>query len=116
MFALILPGKKTIKGVAEDISASELARYFGKPALIHGKAFYRPSGSILRIEADQIEGPRENDLDVFGKEPWPLRGRALDLKSIDKAQGPRSGINAIIGQWPGDETDEELYEYLESLA
>jgi hypothetical protein len=31
-------------------------------------------------------------------------------------QGPRSGINAIFGRWPGDESDEEIMEALERLS
>lgn len=33
--------------------------------------------------------------------------RKLDLNTLRQPQGPSSGINAIIGKWPGDEIDEE---------
>jgi hypothetical protein len=36
----------------------------------------------------------------------------LDLKALHVPQGPNSGINAIIGKWPGDEglgDDEERF-------
>ena len=31
-------------------------------------------------------------------------------------QGPDSGLNAILGQWPGDETDDEITAELENLS
>jgi hypothetical protein len=45
----------------------------------------------------------------------PLVGR-LDLKALHVPQGPDSGINAIIGKWPGDESEEEILALLEELS
>jgi hypothetical protein len=40
----------------------------------------------------------------------------MDLKALHVPQGPDSGINAIIGKWPGDESDEEIFALLEELS
>jgi hypothetical protein len=45
----------------------------------------------------------------------PLVGR-IDLKALHVPQGPRSGINAIIGKWPGNESEEEVLAMLEELS
>lgn len=45
----------------------------------------------------------------------PLIGK-LDLKALHVPQGPKSGINAIIGKWPGDESEEEILALLEELS
>jgi hypothetical protein len=49
----------------------------------------------------------------------PLMGR-LDLKSLHVPQGPDSGINAIIGKWPGDEglgeDEERLIALIEEIS
>ena len=45
----------------------------------------------------------------------PLVGR-LDLKALHVPQGPDSGINAIMGKWPGDESEEEILALLEELS
>jgi hypothetical protein len=42
--------------------------------------------------------------------------RKLDRRALHKLQGPDSGINAIIGRWPGDESDEEIVALLEELS
>jgi hypothetical protein len=44
------------------------------------------------------------------------RGTPDELQSLRQPQGPRSGINAIIGRWPGDESDEEAARALEELS
>jgi len=68
---------------------------------------FKPSGAPLRIEAERIELATEVDLRLFGRAP-SSHARNLDLRELRRQQGPRSGINAIIGQWPGDESDEEF--------
>jgi hypothetical protein len=45
----------------------------------------------------------------------PLVG-TLDLKALHVPQGPDSGINAIMGKWPGDESEEEILALLEDLS
>jgi hypothetical protein len=42
--------------------------------------------------------------------------RRLDLKALHVPQGPDSGINAIMGKWPGDESEEEILAALEELS
>jgi hypothetical protein len=59
--------------------------------------------------------PREDDAD-----PQPVRRRPLvrrlDIAALHQPQGPDSGINAIIGKWPGDESEEEILALLEELS
>lgn len=45
----------------------------------------------------------------------PLVGK-LDLKALHQPQGPNSGINAIMGKWPGDESEEEILALLEEMS
>jgi len=33
-----------------------------------------------------------------------------------KPQGSKSGINAIVGRWPGEETEEEITAILEEVS
>jgi hypothetical protein len=59
--------------------------------------------------------PSEEPKDQQPVERRPLVGK-LDLKALHQPQGPDSGINAIIGKWPGDETDEEILALLEEMS
>lgn len=42
--------------------------------------------------------------------------RKLDLEALHQPQGPDSGLNAIMGKWPGDESDEEILALLEEMS
>lgn len=53
--------------------------------------------------------PREED----DADQQPVRRRTLvrklDIAALHQPQGPNSGINAIIGKWPGDDLSEEEF-------
>ena len=108
-FKLVLEGGGSVRGVVttEAIASRELARFFGRKVAVEGQAHFRPSGTPLRIDAERLTEASAADLAVFSAPPMPLGGE-LEIKALARTQGPRSGVAAIFGQWPGDETDEEF--------
>jgi hypothetical protein len=52
------------------------------------------------------------------EKPAPQSGilKKFDPSVLDRPQGPDSGLNAVMGKWPGDETDEEILALLEKLS
>lgn len=40
----------------------------------------------------------------------------LDVAALHQPQGPRSGINRVIGRQPGDESDEDVTVALSELS
>ena len=114
MFTLLLESGKSVKGIANELAAKQLAEQFGQSVVVAGTAVFRASGALLRIEADSIE-PAGSDAAVWARVPTPLF-RIMDTVSLREPQGPRSGVNAVIGQWPGDESDEEIATALRELS
>lgn len=115
-FTLVLPSGEVLRGVAiEPIDPSELASLFGQSTLVSGYAKFRPSGSLLRIEAERLEPASENDVAVFAAPPAPLF-QALEPRDLRRSQDSRSGVAAIFGKWPGDETDEQVEAALAELS
>lgn len=114
MFTLLVDDGKAVKGIAEGIAAEQLAGLFGQSVTVAGMAVFRPSGSLLRIEAESVEasGP---DAAVWARVPAPLF-RGLDMAGLRQPQGLRSGVNAIVGRWPGEETEEEIAAALRELS
>lgn len=55
-FTLVLPSGDKLRGIATspDIRAAQLASLFGEQATVTGIAKFRPSGKMLRIEAEAI--------------------------------------------------------------
>ena len=114
VFSLVLEEGGTLRGIAEGVDPQVLASLWGKKATVSAMSVFRPSGRVLRLEADHIE-PAGEDFSLWSIEPKPLH-QPTDERTLRKPQGPRSGLNAIIGQWPGDETDEEIFRALEELS
>jgi len=114
MFTLLVESGKSVKGIADGLAAKQLVELFGQSVVVSGIAVFRASGALLRIDADSIE-PAGSDAAVWARVPTPLF-RIMDTVSLRQPQGPRSGVNAVIGQWPGDESDEEIAIALRELS
>ena len=113
-FGLQLDDGSEVPGVLENADEVEQMRnFFGKRVLILGKAIYRPSGSLLRIDAHAIEHGEEQP-SIFSKIP-PARSRRVPLtRKVSAGQGWDS-FSAYFGGWPGDETDEQWNEMMLEL-
>ena len=85
----------------------------GQGILVMGKAIYRPSGKLLRIDAAELVRASEHD-QFFSKMPKPKNDK-FDLNEIFRQQKHKRGIAAIYGKWPGDETDEEILAALKEM-
>jgi hypothetical protein len=114
-FTLILQSGEQVGGVLAEGDPEDLAQFFGKTAVVSGMAQFRPSGSLLRVDADQVEPAGDADLILWSEPPKPLFA-GLDQRELRRSQGPRSGINAILGAWPGEETEDELFALLEEMS
>ena len=114
VLGFILESGAHIKGVAEGVDPKEIRGLLGDQVLLSGLAVFRPSGSVLRIEVDGVE-PAKGDLSVWTAEPRPIYART-DLRKLRRPQTPLTGLSAAFGQWPGDETDEEIFTILEELS
>lgn len=113
-FEVQLDDQQIVRGVLADGGVDDVKDLLNRRVLVLGKAIYRASGRLLRIEADSISaGEKESNL--WSRLPEAGTGR-LDVTRLRKVQGPRSGMAAIMGQWPGQETDEEISKALEMLS
>ena len=113
-FALKLEDGQEIRGVLVEGEIVKLAEFLRERVLLLGQSVFRPSGRLLRIDADsmQLAG---HESSIWSQMPTPGAGK-LDLGEFRRAQGPRSGVAAVIGHWPGDETDAEVNEALEEMS
>lgn len=104
-FGLQLDDGSEVHGVLENSEEVEqLRKFFGQRVLILGRAVYRPSGSLLRIDAHAIEHG-ENLPSIFSKVP-PAHSRRIPLtRKVSASQG-WDAFSAYFGRWPGDESDE----------
>lgn len=113
-FSVLLDSGEKVVGVFADDQMDAMQELWRKRVLVLGTAVYRASGRLLRIDAESVK-PGENEPNVFSRMPSPLSTK-IDVSKLRKPQGPRSGMAAIIGKWPGEETDEQIQEALERLS
>jgi hypothetical protein len=84
----------------------DLAVFLNRQVTIEGLAEFRPSGALLRVDADAIREAAGGDLS-FGKLPLPETG-FYHQKEAAKIRPGQKPYAAIFGLIPGDEPDEEF--------
>jgi hypothetical protein len=105
-FALQLDDATEIRGVLADGEMEGLAQFFQQEILVIGRAVFRPSGKLLRIDATEFHPASASD-HFFSAVP-AAHARAVEVREISRQQERKRGVDAIFGRWPGDETDEQI--------
>jgi hypothetical protein len=107
-FSLHLESGEEVHGVMESTEDTDILReYFGKPVLVLGRAVYRPSGRLLRLDAAALEDGAGVPA-VFGKVPPPQAVRPASPSRPKLSETGKRGVPAFFGTWPGEETDADL--------
>jgi hypothetical protein len=113
-FALKLDDGQELRGIKVAGEIGDHKQLLEQRVLVLGKAVYRPSGRLLRVDTEEILAASPNDT-FFSRMPTPSR-RRLDVRKIVREQSHKSGLAAIIGKWPGDETDEQIEAALQEMS
>jgi hypothetical protein len=113
-FGLKLDDGSEIAGIYEKGEIADLQPLFRQRVSVNGTLVYRPSGRPLRIDATYVR-LADAESSVWSRLPAPPH-KHLDIHQMHQPQTKRSGIGAIIGHWPGDESDEEIAEKLAMLS
>ena len=114
-FTLVVPDGPKLRGVFAGDDGGLLKTHFGQAVAISGLAHFKPSGALRVIEADAVTPATEGDLAVFAAVPTSLDVE-VEPRDLRVAQGPKTGVGAIFGRWPGDESDEEILRILDELS
>lgn len=114
-FVLELARGVRVRGVLTDPASTSLKQHFGELVAIEGVAQFRPSGTLLRVDVEQIGTATPVDMAAFSTEPKPMES-GINARHSHRRQASTSGVNAVIGNWPGDETDEEVEALLRALS
>jgi hypothetical protein len=87
----------------------------GRSVIVSGKAYFGSTGRHRYVLAERIAPAAAGDLEVWSELPAPLFVQPA-LGRSRRAQTSETGINAIFGKWPGDETDEEFFRMIEEIS
>lgn len=107
-FTLQLEGKVTLRGLVASLAPELLAAHLVRSVVVEGYLYFKPSGQPLRIEADYIAAAQPGD-ELWARVP---RAEVTHRPSVM----PTADIGVVYGQWPGDETEEQIFAVLEQLS
>jgi hypothetical protein len=95
---------------ADDFAG--LANFLDKEVTIEGQAVFRPSGKLLRIDADAISPATAGDA-YFSTMPLP---GVVDYAALARTRPGVYPYKELFGMIPGDESDEEFLKLIESMS
>ena len=113
-FTLALPDGEIVHGTIVREEIESIAEHVGSEVLVLGYAHFDETGQFLRIDAKEFVAACESDR-FFACVPKPRLQSFADEESHRQPQTSTTGVNAIWGKWPGDETDEELRALLKEI-
>lgn len=111
-FVLRLEDGREVQGVLRYDWKRTFHGLAGQLVAVLGFNVKKLDDEVVWIEADTIEGFPEEDREfvicavkTYGIRPGIVRRQTAD-----------NGLAAVIGKWPGDETEEEIWAALEELS
>lgn len=113
-FELELENKEVVRGVLTAGDIGEMKDFLDRQVLIEAQAIYRPSGRVLRLDAERFQNGAGASA-AFSRVPQ-ARGSKANLNAVFQRQAGKRGVSAIMGQWPGDESDEQIDVLLRELS
>jgi hypothetical protein len=104
----------SIYGILKDNGlALEIKQYWGSEATVHGIGHFKPNGRLNFIEIERIYQSTPEDK-YFSKLPFAETVQQQVLKQV-VGKTNRNWAAQILGQWPGDESDEEFDKLLNDI-
>jgi len=112
-FGVILDDGQEVRGVLTEGEIGAISSLMNQRVVVLGRAVFRPSGGLLRVDAGAVAAT-EDDGAFFSAIPKPVRMN-FSLRDEVRDRQHKFGVAAIIGKWPGDESDEQIAEALKEL-
>ncbi len=107
---LRLEGGRALRGFAGAVPIEQLRQLLGADVVVEGLVAFRPSGEAIRLEAESVSAAKAGD------SIWATMPVAEPLTSRPRLPRNDTGLDAWFGKWPGDETDAQLSEALQSAS
>ncbi len=114
LLGLFLEDGSPVAAVWTSDGFVDLASFLDKQVVIEGLAAFRPSGTLLRVDADAIRQAGSSDAS-FSTLPLPEVRRTFQKEAalVRPGQKPYASIFGLI---PGDESDEKFAAAVEDLS
>jgi hypothetical protein len=113
-FGLLLPEGVKVRGVWCGDGVETLRELLNTDVVANGMAVYRPSGSLLRLDAETLTPQRPEDR--FFAVPPHAAPNGTDLKALLRGQRQLGGMAAVWGAIPAEESDEEFLAAVQGMV
>jgi len=108
------PGESVTAVWEGDVPVDELRDLFNRDVALEGIGVFRPSGSLLRVDATAIRLASSQD-DFFRQVPRATPAR--DYKKALRLRQTEGSVYArILGRIPSEETDDEFAAAVDALS
>ena len=97
--------------LSEDISTDDISKYWLKDITLTGTAHYKPNGRLSFIEVERIFPMEESNV-FFNKIP-KTESIEQQIKRQLSEKKHFNYLSEIVGQWPGEESFEEILTQLD---
>jgi len=97
--------------LSEELEPMDISKYWGQELTIAGRMHFLPSGKASFIYIERIFKPNEFD-DYFSKPVSKLNIEQQIQKKL-KHQKHTNLLGDVVGQWPGDESIDEILKDLD---
>lgn len=112
-FTLLLDDGTSVRCELVSGDWKVVERQKGRRTVVEGMAVWPMRGPLRRVECDVIGSGKREQAMWSRLPPMPIHSISLP----PQASSPRPwGYPAIIGKWPGDESDEEIDRLLEEIS
>ena len=108
-------GKRMLRGILPSGHIRAYRDLLGEKVVVDGTTTFQPSGKMTMIVATAIHKATEQDA-VWEQVPHSSPCTLSELRPRNPLPPGESGFGRIFGQWPGDETDEEIVAALEEMS
>lgn len=108
---LMTDGKRINAFAKDDDILDGIKEYFGQELVITGMAHYRPGGVLSYLVIQSYRKPDEADPNLE-REPSAMTAEQQLLFQIKK-KGLINPLASIVGEWPGDESIEDILESID---
>jgi hypothetical protein len=113
-FSLKLDSGERVAGSYPGKFSDRLAELCQKRVLVLGTGVFDDTGGLLKVEAESVDDAAST-APLFATSSV-MTGNRLDAGRLRKPQDARSGMAAIMGRWPGNETEQEIEEALDQIS
>lgn len=113
-FQLKLNDGAIIRGRFEEHQSERFQNLWNQQVLISGRAEFKPSGLVRHVQAERVE-PATAAHRIWAEQPRASQ-TSFDAREFRRSQEAKGGLAALVGHWPGDESDEEIDAQLKKMS